>query len=368
MKNEKVNSLSVCMLIFALSKASFFGAGFHYVYENTHTSALFSVLLGIVLGLVIILVYLKLLSDKSLPLKIKEHFPKPISWFINTVLCVCAILYACLAFWRIVDFLVSQYLTNTPSLIIGILVIALVFYTLIKNLEVLTRFATITFIISGILILINILGLIPYVNLDNMKPLNFSLNPDFLKASFGFALLFAGPCFYITIFAKDNITDAKSFNKKFLIFYFISAVAIFLIFFFVLTCLGNEVIKLYTYPVYMVLKKIQFFNFIESIENITFFLWYIYLHILLLTCLFYVKNSIIELFKLKINTKNSVIISFILCIITLIIPFLVLEKNYSLSNKIYHEAPILINLVIVTISIICLIIFSIKKKRNSQLN
>ena len=362
MNNEKVSSLNICMLISALTKASFFGAGFHYIYKNASTGSLFSVLLGIILGFIIILLYLNIITDKPLPLKLKEIFPKVIAYFLNAIIILISLAFACLVFFRIIDFLSTQYLTNTPSIVLGLLVISLVFYLLIKNLEVLTRFATVCFFISEILILINVGGLIPYVEFDNFKPLMLNFPNGFLKATFSFALLFAGPCFFTTIFGRDNITDKEKFNKKFIIFYFISSLAIFLIFFFVLACLGSETIKLFTYPVYIVLKRISMFNFIESVENITFFLWYIYLHILMTISLFYIKNTLIHTFNLTITTKKSAIIALILCFITFILPFIFLEKNYMISNGIYSVIPILLNLALIIISFIIFVTLKIKKR------
>lgn len=361
MSNEKVNSINICMLLSSLTKASFFGSGFHYIYNNSGTGALFSVLLGVILGFFIVLLYLKIITDKPLHLKIKESFPKPIAYIINFFIIIISLSIACLVFFRIIDFLSTQYLTNTPSLILGLLVISLIFYLLCKNLEVLTRFGIICFFITGFLILINVAGLIPFVELDNYKPLELNFPSGFIKSSLTFALLFAGPCFFTTMFGRNNIIDKDKLNKRFIIFYFISALFIFLIFFFVLACLGNETIKLFTYPVYIVLKKISIFNFIESIQNITFFLWYIYLHILATCSLFFVKNTIISNLNIKINTKKSVIISLILCLIIFVLSFAILEENYLISNAIYKILPILLNLALVIISFIIFIIFKIKK-------
>ena len=140
MNEEKVNSFSICMLIFGLTKASFFGVGFEYVYKNSHTSSLLSVITGITL-----VIFINLIKEKSIILRIKDNFPKVISFIINLILSLCALFYAAMALWRIIDFLASQYLTNTPTILTSVLVIGIIFYTLIRNKEVLTRFATIVF-------------------------------------------------------------------------------------------------------------------------------------------------------------------------------------------------------------------------------
>lgn len=364
MTSEKISSLSVCMLIFALSKASFLGTGFIYIYEHTNTAALYSVLLGIIIGFFIVMMYLKLMNyepNKSITEKTFSLFPKPLAFILNFILIIGAICMSILTFWRLVDFLTSQYLTNTPSIIIGLLIISLIFYTLIKNLEVMTRFSTIIFFICCILMIVNIAGLIPYVDFENLKPLSFGSPSNFIKSSFVFAVLFAGPCFLLTIIPKNNIVDKEKLNKMFVIFYFISAIVLFLIFFFVLTCLGREIIDIYSYPVYIVLKKITFFSFIQSVENVTFVLWYLYLHILCLMSLYFIKNTFIQVFNIKRKKKNVLIISSILCFITFIVPYFVLEKNYILTNKVYDILPIGLNIFYVIFSIICFIIIMFKK-------
>lgn len=365
MTKEKINSLSVCMLIFALSKASFLGIGFIYIYEHAETSALYSVLLGILIGGVAIYVFQKLMDfkpEKSITEKTFDLFPRVLAHIINFILVISALVMAILAFWRLVDFLTSQYLTATPSIIIGLLIISIIFYTLIKNLEVMTRFSTITFFICAVILLVNIGGLIPYVELDNLKPLTFGKDFGFIKSSLVFATLFSGPCFFMTIIPKDNIVDKEKFNKMFWKFYMLSAFVLFLIFFFTITCLGTGIIDIYTYPVYIVLKKITFFSFVESIENVSFLLWYLYLHILCLMSLYFIKNTIIQVFKIKRKTRNVVIISLFLCILTLTIPYFILENNYILSVKIYKILPIGLNVLYIFISILFFVIILFKKK------
>lgn len=361
MNEEKVNSFSICMLIFGLTKASFFGVGFEYVYKNSHTSSLLSVITGITLGIFISLIFINLIKEKSIILRIKDNFPKVISFIINLILSLCALFYAAMALWRIIDFLASQYLTNTPTILTSVLVIGIIFYTLIRNKEVLTRFATIVFFISLFLFILNMISLIPYIDLDNLKPFKITLN-GYIKSSLYFALLFSGPLFFLTIFNKNNITDIDKFKKRYLIFYGLSSITIMIIFFLVITCFGDEIISIYSYPVYMVLKKISLVSFIESIENFSSIIWYIFLHILILCSLFYIKETILEYTNIKKSKRNIMIISFILCLITLLLPIFVLEKNYNLAENIYIIFPVITNLTMILTSLFLLIYFKIKNK------
>lgn len=365
MTKEKINSLGVCMLIFALTKATFLGIGFNYVFKNLETSSLISVIIGVILGYIIITIYLKVMSveeDLNFTQKVKKTFSKPIAFFINSVTILVSLTGSVLAFWRIVDFLTSQYLTKTPTIIIGILLISLIFYTLSKNIEVLTRFATIIFAICTVMIIINIFGLLPYVDIENLKPINIIENMDnIFTSSIVFAFLFAGPCFFLTIIPKNSIVDKQKLNKMLYKFYTFSGVVLFIIFFLILACLGIEIINIYKYPAYIVLKKIVVLDFVESIENVTFILWYLYLHILCLTALHFTKDTLISMFNIKRTTKSVTIIALILSTITLLVSYFLFDKNYTLAIYVSETFPLILDIILVSVSIIYLIFYKIKR-------
>ncbi len=365
MSKEKISSLSLCLLTFSITSSTFLGIGFNRVFLNQGPSALLNILIGLIIGYFIVFVIFKIMDTEpelSLSQKIIKCFKKPFNYIINFTLIIVASLGAMLALWRIVDFLNSQYLSKTPSLLIGILVISLVFYIVCKNIEVLTRFSTIISVLCITMILINILSLIPEVDINNLKPFVVENNIfKMIKSSFYFAILLAGPCLFITMVPKENIVDKKRFNKMFLIYFTISGIILFLIFFFILACLGLDIISLYKYPAYIVLKKISILNFIESIENITFIIWYLYLNILCSLLLLFVKNSVIDIFKIKITKNKAITISLILSTITLLVPYFIFNGNYKIMNTITNMLPIILLELMFLLSLFYLIIYKIKK-------
>ena len=62
MSKEKISSLSICVLLFSLTQATFLGIGFHYVFMNQQPIAILNVILGIIIGYLIVSIYLKVMD------------------------------------------------------------------------------------------------------------------------------------------------------------------------------------------------------------------------------------------------------------------------------------------------------------------
>lgn len=364
MKKEKVSSISICILIFLLTKACFLGVGFHYIFLYNNPSSILNVLIGIIFGYIFLFIFLKVHDtniDKSFFEKINIVFNNPINYVIKFFLIILCISLAILAFWRNIDFISTQYLSKTPTFVIGLLFISIIYYTLKTNTEVFTRFCTIVFFITAIMITINFNGLITEIKLDNLKPFLYDLNPgNMLLPSLFFSILFAGPLFFLNIIPKNNIVDKQKFKKTAIICYTISGIDLFLIFFIILASLGLDIINLFKYPPYIVLKKINYFSFISSIENITFILWYFYLQALSLTSLLFIKNNLF--FKKKLSNIKNNFFSILTSLIVFIIPLIFLNNNKSLTIKIIDYSPIVIFSCFILISFFYLIMYTIKKK------
>jgi len=359
---EKINSNALASLVPSLVKASFFGYGISAIFISSKTSSIFSLIIGFILSFVYVLIFLKVYSYKeemTMLEKIDYLFPKVISIPLIIVILITIFFLSLLIYYLINYFVVSHYLTETPFWLIGIILISSVFYLSTKNYEVLTRVSTILTIVSIVMLLVNIFGLLPYSEMNNILPLYNFENKKIVKSSLIFFSLFSSPLFLITFINKKQITDKEKVNKKIIIHIILSFIVTFIIFYMILSTLGINLIELFSYPEYIALKKINL-NFAKSIENICFLVWSIFAYILCTTGVMYLKDSIIDTFKLKSDNINK-IIPFIICLFIILIPELLFKDNHILTGYIYGIAPIILGGVLCGIVLLMFPLIKLKK-------
>ena len=128
--------------------------------------------------------------------------------------------------------------------------------------------------------------------------------------------------------------------------------------------LGIDLIKIYTYPVYIVLKKIHIINFINSIENITVLMWFFILIFTSSLSLFFSKTCLTQMFNI-INKRIKIIVNIILCLLVSFLP-LSLFKNKSFFDKpISALIPVIIYSITYLLIIIILVANKIKTNKKS---
>ena len=97
---------------------------------------------------------------------------------------------------------------------------------------------------SVVIIFLNSVGLIKYVNFDNLKPL-FSTNIfSLFKSSLYYIAYAITPVIFLSIIPKEK-NHAKKYNKALIIGYIFSFVATFIAIFYVTTLFNVEYVTLF---------------------------------------------------------------------------------------------------------------------------
>lgn len=360
--SKQVNSTSFSLMISALNKCMFLGLLIPYMFEVSETGTFLSVILGFVISLVFfafLLLLFNVNSNLSFIGKVKTNCPKFISFLITHLQVVIVTLLAAMLLWRISSFTTNEYLFETPTFLVILLISLPIFYISVNNFAVLCRFNTLCFMAGLIIILFNFAGLLPHYDLNNFKPfLNIGLGNIF-NSAIHYAILSVTPIFLLTIVPKNDISNNRSFNKKMIISFVYSNVMGFLIFFTIQMSMHIDLINLYTYPAFTVLKIINLSNFIDSVENVSAILWYIYITLAISMCTIYSKYSIIEFYNIDSNKfKNFIGIG--LVFIILLITFPIANLSYYLDKISIMKYPFYMLLILLITYIIVLII---SKKR-----
>ena len=237
-------------LTYFISSSSMFGIGFFLLFKNAGKDAWISLLLGTLLGIMIIYLYSKIkmyLKNNNLKETLKNTFIGKI--------------------YLGIFFVFYLYLLYTPKIVVIIPFLLLAIYITYKEKRVLETLSNLLFTISIVVIIIYIVALFKYIDFNNLKPIFSESTWGIMKASL----------IYASITTIPNIITINFNNNDFkyeLKIYLSSCLMLFLILFATILCLGEPLIKIYSFPEYAVLKQIKILDFIENIENLSTFIWY----------------------------------------------------------------------------------------------
>lgn len=334
------------ILSYFLSRSLFLGGGISTLFLYSSKDAYISIILGTLLGIAIVYIISKVSTSIDSPL---HEYIKNAS-FLNILIRIIFIAYLLflifIALIILATFLYSYFLPFTPSLISCLPFVFLATFLNTKNINKITYVAQILFVLSLVLIIIKTLLLTNEFDFSNLLPI-FSTKPqNIFKTAVIFAMLSTSP-FLTTI-------DEKITFKQNIKYYLISMLTIFVVVLSITIVLG-EMVNIYSYPEYSVLRKTSLFNFIENIENFVSAGWFFDIFI----CL-----SISSLkFKQLINVKKN-IIPFLVVLILLVIVNDFIANNFYNSMAIYKVFPIILGILMVSI-LVLLLIKKITNKNNT---
>lgn len=359
MKNWKINSLQFGTLVSFTILSTLIGIGFNNVVNIAKVDSYISIILAYIIGFIPILLFIYLFNqEKTLNELIIETFGKIPGTIINYLLLIPIGIIGICSVYSICNFMVSQFLSDTPIIILYVVPSVVILYGLIKGIESLSRTSLILYIITIILVIITVLGLAPQIEFDNFKPMLENGITKPLKASLIFTLSDIIPVFIVLAISKKNIVNKEKTTKSIIVFYTLAIIIIFLNIAMTIGTLGIHLTDMYQYPEYLVLKQISFFNFLDRIENFVTIQWIFRTFILVSLVVYYIKNTI------KKDTNSKLIPALILT--TIIILDLVLFKNNTtftnFVSKIYPYSNLLLFVLIIIISITVFI----KNKRRIQ--
>ena len=356
MKNNKINSLQLGVIIFFFLFASLVGTEINSVTSLAGRDSFISIIIAYIIGLIPLIIFIYLFhQDKNIIELINNTFGKTIGMIINIILLIPIIIISACSLNSISNFLVSQFLSDTPNYIIYIAISIVILYGVYKGFETVSRTALMLSIISILFLIISIIGLIPNIEIDNFLPLfEHGIKKD-IYASLIFVISNITPLYILLFISKENITNKEKINKSIIISYTFGILVAFTEMILTVGTLGLHLTNIYQYPEYIILKKISFFNFFNRIENLISIQW-LYLNLLIAAIsIFYIKSAIKKEKSKFIVPLISIILMFMFCVLAF--------KNNTIFINFSKNIYPYINLGYFIIVLIIAIITYIKQKR-----
>lgn len=344
---NKLKSISFYSIIFFITETMFIHTGLNEILNSSKTGTIYSCVLGSIISLVILFFITKIINYKkelNIFKKIDLVYGK-LGKIINLFLVLIFILYFIYLLWSINTYIQNKYLDSTPSFIIILLFLIPVIWCQKEGIRTISKVSGLLFIITFLIILFSVTNLYSGIDLDNFKPLFNTPIITIIKDGFIFSSYFVTPMFMLLV-----IPDIKIKNTT--LFFIISLVNLLLLFIYIIGVFGIDLASLFSYPEYSLMKKINYFDFIQHIENISTFEWLFSIFISTVMSL----NFIIEYLK-HINKER---LKYIVIPINFILS-LVLFSNTTIASNIIKKYYLFIYYIP-----ILLVIFSFNIKRNKN--
>lgn len=335
-------------IIYFLTQSLFLGFGISILFSISSKDCYIGALLGLLIGFVIIYLYSKFLELKkkrNLKEILKQNKILGIFVYLLLIIASYILLIYSLVIYKV--FVASFMLIKTPEILLLIPIVIFGTYGAFKGLTVINRVAESLIPIALGLAAFAFLGIVGLFDSSNFLPILTTTPTNFFKT----AITFAG----ISTFPNLLTIHYQEKPKYMLTTYSLTCLLIIATIIYINGILGEEIVHIYRFPEYMVLKQLKLFQFIEKVENILSIAWIFNIFILLMTSI----HSIKEL----LPNKKPKIITVIILILTLYMIDKVFAFNYVNELRIYKLLPY-ISIIIPLIIIIPLLYLAKKKKSN----
>ena len=327
--DSKISSLSICFLSSFLYRSFYIIGFFNLIISISKSDSIFSIIFGSILGIILLGIYFYLnnrRASENIFEKINSSFPKIISIFINTLLIVLFTFIASFILYNLSLFINYNLLNDIDIIPISTLLILTTIYLVSKGINTITRVSGILIFTFITLAIISFISLINYSSPSNLYPLLTNNFTNISVASVYSSIISVTPIFLLLVIPKNKIESNKKYKRYMLITYFVNAVYLLISFILILSILGIELTSILKYPDIIALQKVSLLNFIQRIEDLLSFKVMFDSFISLSLILFYVKEGITIIYKIKPNRK----IIFVAGIITLILSLYLKMTNINL--------------------------------------
>lgn len=362
---ETIQKKEFSVLVYFLMRSFYIGIAIYNILLLTKQDSWISIIIGFLIGLIPLLIFYALLNeepDLNINQKIVKCYGKTLGNFINIIF-ICSVTFnASISLWNLSSFINSQFLFQTPIIVIAIFFMIPIIYTVYKGLKVIGRTSMVLFVTTLLLFSLAFISLTGYFELNHLFPMMESSWKNIFSASITNMTYNVLPIFPLLIISKNSIANNKKLGKSLLKIYLFSFITMFAVMFCIIAIFGSPLALLYQYPEYHLLKIINVGNFFQRVESILSLQWLFDFAISLIIFIYFVKVSCKETFKLK--DKYDFVLILAIAIVIIFLSQIIFPNNtvaYQFLNHIYLYIRIALLLIIPAIT---LFILKWRKKKN----
>ena len=269
--NTKIGNKEYASILFFISETLFLSVGLSEILNMSKNDAIISSVLGIVLSFLFLYLILKF-NDYKKELnvfgKIDSLYGKVLGNIINIILVILSSLYFTYLLWSQNIYVQNKYLEETSSIITTLFFLIPVLLLVNKDMKTITKVSIAVFFVTIIEIIFSYSNLFTKIDLNNYLPIFNTRYSNILISSIKYAAYSITPVIFLLVTPKKEINNSNRLNKYLYIFNIISGIKFLLTVSFLIGIFGIDLSRLFYYPEYSLMKKINSLNFIQNVQNI----------------------------------------------------------------------------------------------------
>ena len=359
-ESNRITTWGFSSFIVTLTKSGFIGMASYIMFYYSNIDSYISAILGSIIGIIPLLIFVFLMKHSEN----KDILDLNTSLFgkiFGNILNLTILFMAIVALYNISQFTEIQYMPDTDTNYLKILILVPIVYAASKNITVISKISQIILIINFLIFVFTLLGFIGKCDITNIFPIMQDGAMPVLKSTLIYFIFSTFPTFMLTIIPQDKVMQEKHKTRKIFFMYGLGNLMLIVIILTTILILGGDLIPMFRYPEYIALKRFQLFGLIERVEN-TLSLQFVFNTIMYLIISFhFIIQSLKKIFK---NNQRENFFPYILAIIILIASNLIFKNTVESSNFIKNYIPYIISIGIFSPMIITFLGLIIKNLKN----
>jgi spore germination protein KB len=259
------------------------------------------------------------------------------------------------------QFMTTQLMPETPvnAIIAVFLVVIIIAYR--YGVEAFARMGELLFPVFMLLFLVLFIFLLPQVDFANLRPIaSEGMGVIGQGSLMAFAAAFTE--MVVLLMLVSNVTGTVSLSKPILTGYAIGGAILFIIVILCVLVLGPNLMETKYYPTFVLAQKITIGHFLERLEAVLAFLWFISVFYKTLLLFFSLSSGLAELFQLKESHMLTIPIGILLLVGTISGTPNITEYNAILESY-YTWFDITFCVMIPALLLILFYIYDLRDKR-----
>lgn len=269
--NLKIGNKEYSSILFFISETLFLSVGLSDILNKSLNDAIISGIIGIILSFIFLYLILKFNDyEKDLNIfgKLDKLYGKYIGNLISIILVILSILYFIYLLWSQNIYVQNKYLEETSSIITTLFFLIPVLLLARKDMKVISKVSIAVFFVTILELLFSYLNLFNKIDLNNYLPIFNTKISSILISAIKYASYSITPVIFLLVTPKNSINNPDKLNRNLYIINLISGIKFIIVISFLIGIFGIDLSKLFYYPEYSLIKKINTLNFIQNVQNI----------------------------------------------------------------------------------------------------
>ncbi|REK76844.1 GerAB/ArcD/ProY family transporter [Paenibacillus paeoniae] len=234
------------------------------------------------------------------------------------------------------DFITTQFLTETPIMVIHLLMVILIIWSMKSGIETIARTGETFFPWNALLFIALIILLLPQVQMDRIQPIMTEGLRNINYASL-YSSTFTFCEMNVFLMILPQVANSKHTERDYLIGAFLGGMAICSIVMLTLVVIGPNLIPSLIYPTYSAAQKINIGNFLQRVEAILAINWIISTYFKIILNFYALMLGLTQLLKLRDTRSMTVPVGLIAFGLAFAVTPNTVHFNYMINYYIYWD-------------------------------